>query len=89
MIRTQIQIPDKLYNQVKEIAESEEWSLAETIRRAMEEYIRRFPEDRPRQTTWTLPGPFNLGLKDEKILEDLRYEQEFRHPYGSSGFHEE
>ncbi|MFM8378842.1 MAG: ribbon-helix-helix protein, CopG family, partial [Planctomycetia bacterium] len=36
MIKTQIQIPDDLYRRVKRLAESQEWSLAETLRRAAE-----------------------------------------------------
>lgn len=38
MIRTQIQLPDDLHQQLRTIAERREWSFAEVIRRGMERY---------------------------------------------------
>ena len=87
MIRTQIQLPDELYGHLKKVAERQELSLAEIIRRAAESYLRRFPEDMPPKGQWKLAGPFDLGLRPDADLENLRYDQEMRNPYGE--FHEE
>jgi predicted transcriptional regulator len=36
MIRTQIQLPDPLYQRLKVIAEQQDWSLSEVMRKAAE-----------------------------------------------------
>jgi hypothetical protein len=36
MIKTQVQIPDELYQKAKQIAKDREWSLAEVMRRGLE-----------------------------------------------------
>ncbi len=87
MIRTQIQLPDVLYKNLKRLADDHEMSLAEVIRRAGENYLKRFPQERAPRDAWKLPGPFDLGLLPEADLENLRYNQEFRNPHG--GFQEE
>ncbi|MBL9184809.1 MAG: hypothetical protein JNN17_21870 [Verrucomicrobiaceae bacterium] len=45
MTRTQIQFPDPLYQRLKGIAERQDWSLSEVMRKAAEHFISRFPED--------------------------------------------
>jgi len=57
MTRTQIESPAPLYSRLKEIAEMNDWSLAEVVRRASELYARRFAEgpEAERQTEWSLP----------------------------------
>ena len=40
MTRTQIQLPDALYAQAKRLAERQEMSLAELVRRGLEHMIR-------------------------------------------------
>lgn len=55
MIRTQIQLPDPLFRQLKAIAESHDWSLAELIRRGMEVYAATFPPDHPGKEKWKMP----------------------------------
>ena len=42
MTRTQIQLPDPLYHQLKDIARQQDWSLAELMRRAGEDFAKRF-----------------------------------------------
>ena len=39
MLRTQIQLPAPLFNQLRQIAEQREWSVAELVRRGMEAYV--------------------------------------------------
>lgn len=59
MTRTQIQLPDPLYHELKRIAEQQDWSLAEVIRRAGELYVARYPERK--QAAWKLPEALDLG----------------------------
>lgn len=54
MIKTQIQLPDDLYHQAKAIAEQREWSLAEVIRRGIEQMIHLYPVI-PAKETWKMP----------------------------------
>jgi hypothetical protein len=59
MTRTQIQLPDPLYRELKRIAEQQDWSLAEVVRRAGELYVGRYPERN--QSRWEFPKPLDLG----------------------------
>ncbi len=68
MTLAQIQLPDPLYRRLKCIAEEQDWSLTEVIRRAGELYALRFPENRTKDEDWQLPEPVDLG---EEML-DLR-----------------
>lgn len=61
MTRTQIQLPDQLYQRLKEIARQQEWSLTEVIRRAGEQYAERFPSGRVPGEQWQPPRPLDLG----------------------------
>ena len=40
MIRTQIQLPEPLYREVKRVALEQDWSIAEVIRRGAEAVAR-------------------------------------------------
>lgn len=53
MTRTQIQLPEPLFRQLKRIAGERDWSLAELVRRGMEDYVRTFPETTEKR--WTMP----------------------------------
>lgn len=55
MTRTQIQFPDPLYHRLKEIAERQDWSLADVMRKAAEQFVTRFPEGPKRSNTWRFP----------------------------------
>ena len=59
MKRTQIQLPDSLYAEVKRVARKQEWSVAEVLRRGAEYMVACYPADRP--STWTPPEPRSLG----------------------------
>jgi hypothetical protein len=54
MIKTQVQLPDELYYTAKAIAEQREWSLAEVIRRGIEQMALAYPV-KPQATNWKLP----------------------------------
>lgn len=55
MTRTQIQFPEPLYQRLKEIAERQDWSLSEVMRKAAEHFVNRFPEEPARRKTWRFP----------------------------------
>ncbi len=55
MTRTQIQFPDPLYLRLKTIAEQQDWSLAEVMRKAAEHFVARFPDGPKPRATWSFP----------------------------------
>lgn len=55
MTRTQIQFPDPLYHRLKEIADEQDWSLAEVMRKAAEHFVSRFPERPKSRAAWKFP----------------------------------
>ena len=60
MKRTQIQIPDPLYEQVRRVAELRDWSISEVIRRAVEGMLAELPEAAG-PGGWQPPEPRRLG----------------------------
>jgi Arc/MetJ-type ribon-helix-helix transcriptional regulator len=60
MKRTQIQIPDPLYKEVKRLAALREWSISEVFRRAVEDLLDRYPPVKRKQE-WSLPEPRDFG----------------------------
>lgn len=54
MTRTQIQLPEPLFHQIKRIASARDWSVAELIRRGMEAYVKTIPETEIKQG-WKMP----------------------------------
>jgi hypothetical protein len=63
MVRTQIQLPDDLYRDLKHLAEQKEWSLAETLRRAAEQLLDRHLLRTPESAPWRLPEARDLGWR--------------------------
>lgn len=55
MTRTQIQLPNPLFKRLKQIAALRDWSLAELIRRGMEQYVQTCPEVTQPATAWKMP----------------------------------
>ncbi len=74
MIRTQIQLPDALYREVKRVAAEREMSLAELVRRGLESLLSRFPEHPAARATWEFPKPRPLGGDAFFDNPDWRYE---------------
>jgi hypothetical protein len=70
MTRTQIQLPDELYQRAKTFAAQRELSLAEVTRRGLELFLDRFPSTEPARGTWSLPRVDAGGIKVP--LENLR-----------------
>ena len=78
MVKTQIQLPDALYRDIKRLAASREWSLAETMRRAAEQFLARHPLVTPSSTPWRPPMSDTVGWRGlsheairEAALDDL------------------
>ncbi len=63
MTRTQIQLPDELYQRAKAFAAQRELSLAEVTRRGLELFLDRFPDAPASGSAWKLPCVDGGGLK--------------------------
>ena len=80
MKRTQIQLPDPLYREVKRIARLRDWSIAEVVRRALEQMVREFPPDKA-SGEWRPPPGMDLGapkIDVRRWRESLADDQEQR-----------
>ena len=78
MIRTQVQIPDELFDRAKQVAAAREWSFAEIVRRGLEYMTRVNPPQRPSSQPWRLPEsvPMGLPLAREEDWTALSHEDE-------------
>jgi hypothetical protein len=63
MTRTQIQLPDELYQRAKRFAAEREMSLAEMTRRGLELLLDRYPVASAGREPWSLPRVNGGGLK--------------------------
>lgn len=63
MTRTQIQLPDELYQRAKAFAVQRELSLAEITRRGLELFLDRFPSEENQRQAWRLPKVDGGGIK--------------------------
>lgn len=61
MIRTQVQLPEPLYREVKRVAALQDWSIAEVLRRGAEHVVRCYPADKEAADAWSPPAPRSLG----------------------------
>ncbi len=70
MIKTQVQIPDALFERAKKVAAAKEWSFAEIVRRGLEQMTLRHPgEVAPDSGEWQLPQAVDLGLRDDPFAD--------------------
>jgi hypothetical protein len=75
MPRTQIQLPDAIYRDAKRIAQEQEISLAEVVRRSIEHMNALYPPGR--DADWTPPkaqalGEFTAPLEQWRELANSR-----------------
>ena len=63
MTRTQIQLPDELYQRAKAFAARREISLAEMTRRGLELFLDGFPPPEIHGGKWRLPRVDGGGIK--------------------------
>jgi hypothetical protein len=61
MKRTQIQLPDPLYAEIRRVARAKDVSVTELMRRGAEYIVRCYPPDAATAKTWQLPRPRALG----------------------------
>ncbi|MFM7805468.1 MAG: antitoxin [Verrucomicrobiota bacterium] len=76
MVKTQIQIPDGLCKRLKRLADEQEWSFAETLRRGAELLLAARPMPGSQDpAAWRLEPPVNTRLRKEPFAtEDWRLE---------------
>lgn len=61
MIKTQVQLPDRLYQEAKRVAREREISFAEVMRRGLEYIVKVYPPISPQPQEWIPPQPHSLG----------------------------
>ena len=61
MKRTQIQLPDSLYNRLKKLARSQETTLSDVLRCAGEYLLSTHPEPIDETGEWQAPRAVDLG----------------------------
>jgi hypothetical protein len=79
MVRTQIQLPEELYQDLKRLARRKQWSLAETLRRGAESLLERYPEPAASAVEqWQPPRSSAVGWRglDAARLRDLARDDE-------------
>ena len=73
MTRTQIYLPDSLYNEVRDFAKFQEVSIAELVRRGLEMLLRTTAPAAARRAAppkWELPKIRPMGLKGDPFADD-------------------
>ena len=64
MTKTQIQVPEELFQELRTFAKHREWSLAETFRRGAELLLQVYPETSSKApAAWTPPTSNRVGWK--------------------------
>lgn len=64
MTKTQIQVPEELFREIKAFAKAREWSLAETFRRGAELLLEVYDADPvPPSTPWSPPVSTTAGWR--------------------------
>lgn len=83
MTKTQIQVPEELFAEIKQFASRREWSLAETFRRGAELLLQTYAEETlPTSKPWALPSSRKAGWKGLSAaqLHDLALDDQLRLP---------
>ena len=83
MTKTQIQVPEELFAEIKQFAQRREWSLAETFRRGAELLLETYAEDTlPASKAWQPPTSRRVGWKGltAEQLHDLAFDDQTRIP---------
>lgn len=83
MTKTQIQVPESLFTEVKKFAKRREWSLAETFRRGAELLLETYVEDASSASEkWQPPTSKKVGWKGLTAdqLRNLAFDDQTRNP---------
>ena len=86
MTKTQIQVPNELFAEIRAFAERREWSLAETFRRGAELLLETYAADAlPAPTPWRPPSSRRVGWKGltAEQLRDLAFDDQSPDPPGT------
>lgn len=76
MIKTQVQIPDELFERAKKVAAAKEWSFAELVRRGLEQMTLRHPLTESLEVpAWKLPEPVDLDLSSDPFQNETWREE--------------
>ena len=62
MVKTQVQIPDHLFREAKQLAAEGEMSFAHVVRLGLEMVIKARPAGRQPASQWRVPKGKNMGL---------------------------
>jgi len=79
MYRTQIQLPEKLRREAQRVADQQEWSMAEVIRRGLETIVAQYPRGKAAGQGICGRAPLKARLKmtdPDMLKEALREDQE-------------
>jgi len=80
MIKTQIQVPEKQYDELRRFANERQWSMAETFRRGAELLLEVYPRKiSPEAPSWQPPVSSTvewMGLNAEEIKEAIEEDSE-------------
>ena len=79
MIRTQVQIPDNLYDSARKLSSRMEISLTELVRRGLEYMVSVSSATEVTCSTWKLPTPHSLGGKDPFTSPEWREQLHMEH----------
>lgn len=70
MVRTQVLLPDALYQHAKQVADAREISLAELIRRGVELLLDQYPPPEAVRKEWRMPVVRGLGWKGQGLTHE-------------------
>lgn len=73
MKRTQLQFLEPLYQRLKQVAEMNDWSLADVVRWATELYVRRFSAAKTNGEQWAFP---TLDTQGDYLIDPARVSAE-------------
>lgn len=79
MTKTQIQLPEELFAEIREFARRREWSLAETFRRGAELLLEVYPREAPQASQpWQPPSSSSVGWRglSAEELKELSFEDQ-------------
>ncbi len=80
MYRTQVQLPEKLRREAQRIADQQEWSMAEVIRRGLETIACQYPQGKGtlQGISGRPPIKARLRITDPVLLKDALQEDQER-----------
>ena len=86
MKKTQIQVPEELFAEIKGFAKRREWSFAETFRRGAELLLSTYPREASSiSEQWEPPSSKKVGWKglDAGQLRDIAFQDQVGDPFAT------